>query len=61
MNKKIILKTILYRMIVMIFITLFTYAWFGNLSSATTYTVVTAVFSTIFYYMYDVFWTHYFE
>jgi hypothetical protein len=48
-------------MIVMIFITLFTYAWFGNLSSATTYTVVTAVFSTIFYYMYDVFWTHYFE
>ena len=52
MDKKLILKkTIIHRIIVIIFITLFTYAWFGNLSSATSYTIVTAFFSTIFYYM----------
>lgn len=59
MNNNLILKTILYRIIALIFILSTTYVWFGNLSSSIIYTIFTAVISTILYYAYDLYWQSY--
>lgn len=60
-KKKILFKTVVYRLISFVFILVLTCIYFGDVRTSTNYTFVNVIGSTICYYIFEVYWNKYYK
>ena len=57
MNKKeLFYKAIIWQIIGITWISLFTYLWFGNLSSSIIFSIIVMIISVFIYVLYEIIW-----